>query len=469
MFDAKIYRHRRDRLKKQLKSGLILFTGNEESPMNYAANVYPFRQDSSFLYFFGLDTPGLAAVIDVEGDKEILFGEDVSVEDIVWMGDIPSIKERARKAGLKNTAPLKDLEDVLKTALQQGKKIHYLPPYRPETALKIEEFLGIHHGLAKEYCSKELIKAIVTQRSVKIKEEIEEMEKAHQVTYEMHTAAMKMTKPGLYEREIVGKIEGISFSNGCGLAFPTILTINGQILHNPYHGNILKEGRLIVNDSGAESEMHYAADITRTFPVTGKFTPQQKDIYEIVLEAQIKAIKSIKPGVRFRNIHIKAAKIMAAGLKELGLIKGDVNEAVKAGAHALFFPHGLGHMVGLDVHDMEDLGEEFVGYDERTKRSKQFGLSHLRFARELHPGFVMTVEPGIYFIPALIDKWRAEKKLRRFINYEKVNKYRDFGGIRIEDNVLVTKTGSRVLGMSIPKTVEEIEDIAAEASYFHDS
>lgn len=463
MFDAKIYRQRRDRLKKQLKSGLILLIGNEESPMNYAANVYPFRQDSSFLYFFGLDTAGLAAVIDVDADKEILFGDDISVEDIVWMGDVPSVKNRARQAGIRNTSSSKDLEGTLKSALRQRKKIHYLPPYRIITALKIEKFLGIHHESAKDYCSKELIKAVVAQRSVKIKEEIEEMEKAHRVTYEMHTTAMKMNKPGLYEREIVGRIEGIAFSYGCGLAFPTILSINGQILHNPYHGNRLKEGRLIVNDSGAESEMHYAADITRTFPVTGKFTLEQKDIYEIVLEAQMKAIKSIKPGVRFRNIHVKAANIMAAGLKDLGLIKGNVIEAVKAGAHALFFPHGLGHMVGLDVHDMEDLGEEFIGYDERTKRSKQFGLSHLRFARELHPGFVMTVEPGIYFIPALIDKWRAEKKLMRFINYDKVNKYRDFGGIRIEDDVLVTKNGYRVLGRSIPKTVEEIEDIAAEA------
>jgi len=462
MFDVKIYHQRRDRLKKQIKSGLILFLGNEESPMNYAANVYSFRQDSSFLYFFGLDTPSLTVVIDVDGDKEILFGDDVSVEDIVWMGDVPSVKERARQAGLKNTAPSKDLENTLKKALEKGRKIHYLPPYRKETALKIEKLLGINHTVAKDYASKELIKEVVAQRSIKIKEEIEEMEKAHQVTYEMHTTAMKIAKPGLYEREIVGKIEGIAFSYGCSLAFPTIFTINGQILHNPYHGNMLKKGRLIVNDSGAESEVHYAADITRTFPVTEKFTQKQKEIYEIVLDAQMKAIKSIRPGAMFRNIHIKAAKIMAAGLKELGLIKGDVNEAVKAGAHALFFPHGLGHMVGLDVHDMEDLGEEFVGYDERTKRSKQFGLSHLRFARELHPGFVMTVEPGIYFIPALIDKWKSEKKLKRFINYEKVNKYRDFGGIRIEDNVLVTKKGCKVLGMSIPKTVEEIEDIAAE-------
>lgn len=461
MFDSKIYSQRRDRLKKQIQRGLILFLGNEESPMNYPANPYPFRQDSSFLYFYGLDTPCLAAVIDVEADKEIVFGEDVSVEDIIWMGALPSLKERAMQAGVKDTAPPKDLEKTLKQAIQQGKKIHYLPPYRPEIALKIEELLGIHHAVANDYASKELIKAVVEQRSFKIKEEIEEMEKAHSVTYEMHTTAMKMARLGIYERDIVGRIEGIAFSSGCSLAFPTILTINGQILHNHYHGNILKEGRLIVNDSGAESALHYAADITRTFPVTGKFTQKQKEIYEIVLKAQEDSIKSIKPGIKFRDIHVQAAKIIAAGLKELGMIKGDKDEAVKAGAHALFFPHGLGHMVGLDVHDMEDLGEEFVGYDERVKRSDQFGLAYLRFARELHPGFVMTAEPGIYFIPALIDKWISEKKFEQFIDYEKVNQYRDFGGIRIEDNILVTEEGHKVLGKSIPKTVDDVENITA--------
>ncbi len=463
MFEAKIYQQRRHRLKEQIKEGLILFLGNEESSMNYPANPYPFRQDSSFLYFFGLDMPGLAAIIDVEAEQEILFGEDVSVEDIVWMGALPSLKERASWAGMENVAPLKDLEKKLKAALQKGQKIHYLPPYRPEVALKIEELLGINHTLAKDYSSRELIKAVVAQRAIKIKEEIEEMEKAHMVTYEMHTTAMKMARPRIYEREIAGKMEGIVLSYGFSLAFPTILTINGQILHNHDHSNLLKEGRLLVNDSGAESALHYAADITRTFPVSGKFSPEQKQIYEIVLKGQQEAIKSIKPGLKFKDVHLKAAKIMASGLKDLGLMKGDIEEAVSQGAHALFFPHGLGHMVGLDVHDMEDLGEEFVGYDEKTKRSQQFGLAYLRFARELEPGMVMTVEPGIYFIPALIDQWAAEKKLEQFINYHEVNRYRDFGGIRIEDDVLVTGDGYQVLGKPIPKTVEELEEIVGKS------
>ncbi len=462
MFDTKVYIKRRERLKTQIKSGIILFLGNEESPMNYLDNTYPFRQDSSFLYFLGLDIPGLAAVIDVEEDKEILFGEDVTMEDIIWMGSLPSLKERARMVGIKKTAPTVDLKETLKDIIKKGKKVHYLPPYRPEAALKIEELLGIHSDLAKDYASRYFIKAVVRQRSVKSKEEIEEIEKAHQITYEMHTTAMKMARPGIYEKEIVGKIEGIASSGG-SLAFPTIFTINGQILHNHYHGNILKSGRLIVNDSGAESEMHYAADITRTFPVSGKFTQKQKEIYEIVLNAQLEAIRMIKPGIRYRDVHLRAAKRIATGLTELGLMKGDVSGAVKAGSHALFFPHGLGHMMGLDVHDMENLGEEFVGYNERIKRSEQFGLAYLRFARDLQPGFVMTVEPGIYFIPALIDKWIAEKKHRQFINYDKVNTYRDFGGVRIEDNVLVTKDGHRVLGKPIPKTIDDVEDIMTKS------
>jgi len=461
MFDSTIYIQRRKRLKEKIKSGLILFLGNEESPMNYPANPYYFRQDSSFLYFFGLDFPFLAAVIDVDDNRDIVFGDDVTIEDIIWMGFQPSLKERALKAEIEETVPLDKLEETVKSAVQQGKKIHYLPPYRPEITLKIEKLLELQPDVIKENASKDHIKAVVEQRSTKIKEEIEEMEKAHRITYEMHTSAMKMAKPGVYEREIVGKIEGIVLSHGCNISFPTILTINGQILHNHYHGNMLEEGQLLVNDSGAESSLHYAADITRTIPVGGKFTPKQKDIYDIVLHSQEAAIQSIQPGIEYKGIHIQAAKIIATGLKELGLMKGDIDEALKEGAHALFFPHGIGHMIGLDVHDMEDLGEDYVGYDDKTKRSEQFGLAYLRMAKELKPGFVMTVEPGIYFIPALIDKWKGEEKFIQYIDYEKIEEYRDFGGIRIEDNILVTEDGHRTLG-NVPKTVEEVEEITAK-------
>ena len=459
MFDPSIYTQRRDRLKDQLQSGLILFLGNEESPMNYPANPYHFRQDSSYLYFFGLDFPSLAGVIDVDENRDIIFGNDVDIEDIIWMGFQPSMKERAGKVGVKETFSLDKLEETVQKAAQQGKKVHFLPPYRPETELKLNRLLGISPDEVKKNVSVELIKAVVAQRSVKIKEEVEEIEKAHAVTYEMHTTAMKMAKPGIYERDIAGRIEGIALSLGSSVSFPIILTINGQILHNHYHGNMLEEGRLLVNDSGAESLLHYAADITRTIPVSGKFSQKQREIYEIVLSSQEVAIQSIRPDIKNRDIHLKTAKVIAEGMKGLELMKGDTDEAVQEGAHALFFPHGLGHQMGLDVHDMEDLGEDYVGYDEKTKRSDQFGIAYLRLAKELQPGYVVTVEPGIYFIPALIDKWKGEKKFTQFINYDRVEEYRDFGGVRIEDNVLVTEDGHRVIGKTIPKTPEDIEKI----------
>ena len=461
MFETRIYNQRRNRLKKQLKSGVVLFLGNDETPMNYPANPYFFRQDSSFLYFFGLDSYGLAGIVDIDEQKDIIFGDDVTMEDIIWMGSQPLMKKRAAEVGVKYTAPLSQLGQTLKRVIQQGRKVHFLPPYRPENKQKLSQYLGLHVDLIKDYVSKDLIRAIVEQRSVKIKEEIAEMELAHDVTYDMYLTAMKMGKAGIYEREIVGQMEGIALSAGCHLAFPVIFSINGQILHNHYHGNKLKKGRLVVADSGAESPKHYAADITRTFPVNGKFTERQKEIYSIVLEVQEKAIKAIKPGVKFRNIHLRTAKTIFTRLKELGLTKGDVEEGVKAGAHALFFPHGLGHHIGLDVHDMEDYGEDYVGYDTKTVRSDQFGLAYLRMATELKPGYVVTVEPGIYFIPDLIDKWIAEKKHRSFINYKKVNEYRNFGGIRIEDDIVVTDRGRRVLGKGIPKSIDDVESVTA--------
>lgn len=461
MFEASVYSQRRKRLKEQIGSGLALFLGNDESPMNYPANPYPFRQDSSFLYFFGLDYPGLAGIVDAGEEKDIVFGDDVTIEDIIWMGDQPLLKERALKAGVEETAPAKALEETLRKAIQNGRKVHFLPPYRQETVTKLSTLLGINHSLVGDYASQALVKAVVAQRSMKIKEEIAEIEKALDVTYEMYVTAMKMARTGVYEREIAGRMEGIALSAGCNMAFPTILTINGQTLHNHYHGNILEKGSLVVCDSGAESPMHYASDITRTIPVDGEFSDRQKEIYEVVLETQLTAIQSIKPNVNYRDIHIKAAKTIASGLKGIGLIKGDVDEAVRNGAHAMFFPHGLGHQIGLDVHDMEDLGENFVGYDDKCKRSDQFGLAYLRFAKELKPGLVLTVEPGIYFIPALIDKWRAENKFPEFIDYDKAETYKDFGGVRIEDNVLVTEDGSRVLGKGIPKTIQELSDIVA--------
>ena len=457
MFDKKTYVQRREKLKKQVGSGVILLLGNEESPMNYPANTFNFRQDSSFLYFFGLDFPGLAAVIDVDNNNEIIFGYDFTVDDIVWMGPQEKLIQKAQKAGVANAEPTEELSEKIKEAIKQGRRIHFLPQYRHDNKIKIEKLTGIHNSLVNDYASKDLIKAVIAQRVIKSDEEIEQIEMALDISYEMYALAMKMTKPGMYEHEVSGAVEGLLMSKGSYISFPVIFTIRGEVLHGHSHANLMKEGDLLVLDSGAESPLHYASDITRTYPVSGKFTNLQKDIYNIVLEANIKAIEMMKPGVLFRDVHLHAARVIAEGMKQLGFMKGNSDDAVKEGAHALFFPHGLGHQLGLDVHDLEGLGENYVGYTDDIKRSKQFGLAYLRFAKALEPGHVLTVEPGIYFMPELIAKWKTEKKHTEFINYDKVEKTIGLGGIRIEDDVLVTKTGHRVLGKPIPKTVADVE------------
>lgn len=459
MFNRDTYVNRRLNLKHGINSGIVLLLGNEESAMNYAGNTYHFQQDRSFLYYFGIDIPNMTAIIDVEFGDEIIFGYDFQIDDIIWMGPQPTLKELAERVGVKQSTPIEKLSEYLNKYKSKNRTIHYLPPYRPEHTLKVRDLLSIDEKLVSEKSSMELIKQIILQRSVKSDEEIIEIEKAVDIAYNMHTSAMKKTKAGKYEYEISGWIEGVASSGGRGISFPVIFSKNGETLHNHYHGNLLKDGDLVINDSGAETDMHYASDITRTFPVSGKYSQKQKEIYEIVLAAETKSIQAIKPGIKYRDIHLNAAKIIATGLKDLGIMKGDIDEAVKQGAHALFFPHGLGHSLGLDVHDMENLGENNVGYDENTKRSEQFGLAYLRFGKELQPGNVITVEPGLYFIPQLVDIWQKENKLADFINYEKVRDYIGFGGVRIEDNVLVTDSGSRVLGKPIPKTVEEVERI----------
>lgn len=457
MFKAETYIRRRALLRKSVGSGLLLFLTNEESPMNYKANTYHYRQDSSFLYFFGLDSPGLAGIVDVDEGKDVLFGDDIGIEDIIWMGNLPGMKERALEVGVRKVAPRAAFEETVRKALAAGRPVHFLPPYRPDNAQALSDLLGIPVKELRAKSSLEFVKAVVAQRIFKSKEEIREMEAAVATSQAMYFAAMKLAKPGRFEYEVSGAMEGIALSRGMHLAFPPIVTINGQTLHMHYRGNVLVKGRLLVVDCGAESAMNYASDITRTVPVGGRFSRRQKDVYEIVLAGQESAIKSIKPGVNFKDIHLQTARIMASGLKDLGLMKGDVDAAVAAGAHALFFPHGLGHNIGLDVHDMEDLGENNVGYGEKVERSSQFGLAYLRMARELKPGHVLTVEPGLYFIPALFALWRKEKKHRDFIAYDAAEKFLDFGGARIEDDVLVTDKGRKVLGPPIPKTVADVE------------
>jgi len=458
MFEPKTYNERRKRLKDQVRSGLILLLGNDDSPMNYLDNPYHFRQDSSFLYFFGLSYAGLAGIIDVDENKDTLFGNELTVDDIVWMGTQPSLKEKSGRVGVEYTLPYDQLETALTQAKQQNRPIHFLPPYRPEHRLKIFNMLDNHPSQVQEQVSVELIQAVVEQRNKKTIEEIEEIEKAVNVSADMHLTAYEMAGPGMTEAHVAAAVYEVALASGMELSFPIIATIHGETLHNHYHGNTLKSGDLFLLDAGAETAMGYAGDLSSTLPVDPTFTERQKEIYRVALSAHEAAVQALKPGVPFKEIHLMACKGIAEGMKDLGFMKGDPDEAVAEGAHALFFPCGLGHMMGLDVHDMENLGEVYVGYAGRPK-STQFGLKSLRLARPLKPGFVLTIEPGIYFIPELIDMWREEKKFVDFIDYDKVSGYKDFGGLRNEENYLITETGYRRLGKPVPMAIEEVEGI----------
>ncbi len=464
MFDAKIYQRRRDRLVEKMSGGVVLLMGNNESPMNYADNCYPFRQDSSFLYFIGIDKPGLAAIIDLDENKTIVFGDDFTVAQIVWMGPQPTIAEMAAASGVSKTQKRAALNDYLQSAAKQNREVHFLPPYRADNLIEIADALNQKPNEVKNSVSKELIRAVIDLRLIKGAEEIKEIEKALAVSKEMHVEAMKMTRPGIYERDVVAKMEAVAYSHRCRPGYPPIFSINGQTLHNHDHDNLMKDGDMVVNDTGADSPMHYASDITRTIPVGGKFDERQRTLYELILEIEKTSIRTSKPGVKFRDVHIAAGRMLLEGLKDFDLVRGDMAEAAEIGVQGLFFQCGLGHMMGLDTHDMEDLGEELVGYDSETTRSEQFGLCYLRLARALEPGFLITVEPGVYFIPELIDQWRAENKFADFVNYDKVEGFRGFGGIRIEDNVLITKTGQQILGEPIPKSVSEVEALTGSGA-----
>jgi len=460
MFKSKVYVKRRKELAHKLGKGILLFVGNDESQVMVRDTVHKFRQNANFLYYWGLSEPGLAATIDVDKNVEILFGHDLTTEEIVWEGEQKKLVDKAKLIGVKQTAEISTLKNVLLNYRKGRRQIHFLPQHHNDSINKISYLLNKSPEQVKSDHSVELIKAIIAQRSIKSKKEITEIEKALKISYKTHTTAIRKTKREKFEYQIVKNMEKILLSKNNGWAYLPIFTINGERLHNHNYNNKMTGGQLVINDSGAESKKRfYSSDITRTFPVNGKFTKRQKQIYEIVLKSQLKAIEAIKPGVKYFNVHMLTAKVIAEGLKKLGLMKGDIAKAIEVGAHALFFPHGLGHMMGLDVHDMEDLGEDYIGYDDKTKRSTQFGIAYLRFGKELKKGHVLTVEPGIYFIPQLIEQWEKEKKFTEFINYKKVKEYIGFGGVRIEDNVLVTKNGCRVLGKPIPKTIAEIEAI----------
>jgi len=456
MFSKQIYEGRRAALRARLRGGLVLLLGNDDSPMNYADNCYPFRQDSSFLYYFGLDQPGLAAVLDLDADETMLFGNDMGIDDVVWMGAMPTVAERAESVGVESTKPLAALPEVVGAALSGSRPVRFLPPYRADHIRLLSELLGAAGTEVPGQASVDLIKAVVDHRSVKSQEEIEEIEKAVDTSVEMHRAAMQMARKGMRESEIAGEVERIALAAGGRPSYPVIATVRGETLHNHFHGNTLAEGDLFLLDAGAETSRGYAGDLSSTFPVSRAFTARQKTIYEIQLASHDTAVAMLAPGVANRDVHFAAARVIADGMKGLDLMRGDTDEALAAGAHAMFFPCGVGHMMGLDVHDMENLGEDLVGYRD-WPRSSQFGLKSLRLARELEPGFVVTVEPGIYFIPQLMDLWRSEGHCAEFLDFEELDKWRDFGGVRNEEDFLVTADGARRLGKPKPRTIEEVE------------
>ncbi len=461
MFHPKTYIERRKVLKEKIGTGLILFFGNDESPMNYTDNTYHFRQDSTFLYYFGIQHPGLVGVIDIDNDREIIFGTDYTIDDIVWMGPQPTISERADSCGIKNVQALKKLPPMLDLASQMGQKIHFLPLYRSENKIKLFELTNILPKDVSRKFSVELVKAVVSQREIKTAEELLEIKKAVDVSVDMHVAAIKYAKPGMTEAEVTAEIHKVALAAGGNISFPIIATINGQTLHNHYHGNSIKEGDIFLVDAGFETPMGYAGDLSSTFPVSKSFSAEQKEIYEITLKAHEASINALGYEKPFKDAHVAACKTIFEGLKSMGFTKGNAGDAFEAGAHALFFPCGTGHMMGLDVHDMEDLGEVWVGYDGQSK-STQFGLKSLRLAKPLQAGHVFTIEPGIYFIPELIDLWRSQKKFNDFINWEKVNSYRNFGGIRNEEDFVMTEEGAKLLGKPKPKTIAEVEAIRSE-------
>jgi Xaa-Pro aminopeptidase len=457
MFNQTTYSARRERLKKQVGKGVILLLGNEDSSMNYRDNLYPFRQDSSFLYFFGLDKPGLAAVIDIDNDRVVVYGRELTMDEIVWTGPLPSLAEQALSAGVAVTEAATVLPAVLSSARGAGRTIHFLPPYRPENMLKLSAWLGVAPNSLREHASVPLIKAVVQQRSIKTAEEVEQIEEAVGTTIEMHLAAIRGARDGMTEAQLASGLQAIAIAGGGNLSFPTILTVNGQVLHNHYGPTVMREGRIAICDSGAENAMHYAGDMTRTFPVGKRFTTLQREMYDVVLGAQVAAVEALRPGVLFRDVHALAARKLMEGLNALGVTRGEPEAAVEAGAHTIVFQCGLGHMMGLDVHDMEDLGEEYVGYTETLRKGTAFGWKSLRMGRALEAGFVVTIEPGLYFIPELMDQYRAEGKYRDFINYDRLEALRGFGGIRIEEDLLITEGGARLLGKPLAKTADEIE------------
>ncbi len=463
MFSKETYVRRRAELKKLVKSGVILLFGNNESPCNYPSNAYyPFRQDSTFLYYFGQNRDGLVGVIDVDNDTETLLGDDISIDDIVWYGSVDSVADMAAQVGVAHSAPLAQLATITSEAKAHCRRLHFLPPYRFDNKIQIQELLGIHPSQQTTLASMDLIMAVVKMRSVKEPQEIEEIERACAIGYQMHTTAMRLTRPGVTEKFVGGQVDGVAHSLGSKVSFATIFSQHGEIMHGNPSLAQLEAGRLALCDAGAETMSNYCSDNTRTYPVSGKFTQRQLEIYSIVEACHDYVLQVARPDVKWYDVHMAVCRLMTDRLKELGLMRGDTEEAVRAGAHAMFLPHGLGHMMGMDVHDMEGLGQRYVGFDDEIQPSTQFGTNCLRLGRRLQEGFVVTDEPGIYFIPALIDDWRASGHCKEFLNFDMLDTYKDFGGIRIEDDVLITADGCRFLGKDrIPYHPADVEAFMA--------
>lgn len=463
LFSKETYVARRQALSHLVGSGLVLLFGNNDSPANYPSNAYKFRQDSAFLYFFGQHRDGLVGVIDVDQHTETLVGNEIDIDDIVWFGSVKSVSAMAEECGVGATAPMSSLADMVQKALKAGRQVHFLPPYRYDTQIQIMDLTGIHPSKQREAASMPLIQAVIKLRSTKSAEEIAEIERACAIGYKMHVTAMKMCRPGVTEQAIGGAIDGVAYAEGCMPSFQSIVTMHGEIMHGNPSPRQLESGRLMLCDAGAETNENYCSDNTRTTPISGHYTQRQRDIYSIVSDCHDLVLDVARPGVKWWDVHFDVCRLMTNRLKELGLMKGDTEEALRAGAHALFLPHGLGHMMGMDVHDMEGLGQTNVGYDDEVRPSSQFGTASLRFARKLEPGFVVTDEPGIYFIPDLIDLWKREGHNAEFLNFEEIEKFKDFGGIRIEDDVLITENGCRFLGeQRIPYHMDEVEQFLAE-------
>ena len=470
MFSKEVYARRRQTLVAKMadsaaegKRGIALFIGNTEAPAQYKDNCYKFRQDSTWLYFFGIDQPLYAAIIDLDNGNETVFANDVEIGDIIWMGPQPSVASVAASVGVKKSAPYTDLNAAVAKVLAEGRPVHFVKPSRYYNTMKIASLLGCGTDEVAGRFSLALTKAIISMRLVKEDCEIEAIDDACDLGYEMHTVARNSIVPGIIEQEIVGKMDGVTLSKGWGVSFPTILTQHGETLHNHLHDKIIEPGKLMVIDAGAESNVHYASDFTRTYPTSGKFTAKQREIYQIVCDCNEFAFSMTRPGISYREVHLKTMHLMLEELRALDIVRGDVQDMVEAGIAGLFMPHGLGHNMGLDVHDMEDYGENYVGYDDDQSRSPQLGLGSLRMARKLVPGNVITDEPGIYFIPALIEKWKSEKTDQGFVNYSKLESYYDFGGIRLEDDVLVTADGARRLGKErLPISPDDVEAAMAK-------